>query len=199
MRTRRSSGRPHGSDAPGIQLAQAGGPPRDPFPPVHPVGLESAQGAGPRLAYAAVVIDEDVEPIGVEIVCKPRIISAPNRSGGRDHNHRVSGITMAMTPDEAAKYDVIRRGKPHRLTPALCCDVPRPSATCLLTHAVGSDPSSSPIHHPRQLIFSMLRRCCRMRMPPHDVRSLQLRRRRARPFLVAWMAGEAGRVSWVQS
>ncbi len=78
--------------------------------PIGPRGLKPLERCWPRLADAAVVIGDDIEAVGEQVVGKARVMATTDRGGGVDDNDRTSGVLSRVSPGEAAEDETVRGG-----------------------------------------------------------------------------------------
>ena len=63
-----------------------------------------------RLANATVVISDDVETVGEQIVGEAQVVAAANRGGGVDDDTGRAASLTGMSPSEAAKDEAVCGG-----------------------------------------------------------------------------------------
>ncbi|MCY1173358.1 hypothetical protein D9M73_135140 [compost metagenome] len=78
--------------------------------PIGPRGLKTLERCRPRLADAAVVIGDDIEAVGEQVVGEARVVATTDRGGGIDDHDRASGVPRRVSPGEAAEDETIRGG-----------------------------------------------------------------------------------------
>ncbi len=69
--------------------------------------FESFQRRGPRFADAAVVIGDDIEAVGKQVIGEARVVSAADRGSGVDDDHCPGGVLPRMSPGEAAEDETV--------------------------------------------------------------------------------------------
>ncbi|MNO79729.1 hypothetical protein D3C76_709080 [compost metagenome] len=79
-------------------------------PPIGPGRLKCFHRCGPRFADAAVVIGDDIEAVGKQVIGEARVVSAAHRGGGVDDDDCSGRVLIRLSPGEAAKDETVGGG-----------------------------------------------------------------------------------------